>query len=89
MNKLIIMIQPFMAKQTIYVYEDNVKIDAIQADYKNFTNSVIELTRKYATGDVEIIGPENYTKGLGNQILKSELEKYNKNIINITYKGLK
>ena len=87
MNKLITAIQPFLQKQTIYVYEDNVKIDAVQVSYTNFVEKMVELSRQYTTGDIEIIGPKQYTKGLGNQILETELTRYGKNIINITYKS--
>lgn len=86
MNKLISILQPFTVKQTIFVYEDNMKTDAIQCDTNAFANEMVELSKKYNANSITLIGPKQYSKGIGKKILETEIDKYNGNTIEIIYK---
>ena len=86
MNKMISIMQPFVKKQLVYIYEDNIKTDAIQINLSNFAEEMVALTREKEVTEIELIGPKQYTKGIGNKILEIELTQYKENKINIIYK---
>lgn len=86
MNKMISIMQPFVKKQLVYIYEDNIKTDVIQINLSNFAEEMVALTREKEVTEIELIGPKQYTKGIGNKILEIELTQYKENKINIIYK---
>ena len=86
MNKMISIMQPFVKKQLVYIYEDNIKTDVIQINLSNFAEKMVALTREKEVTEIELIGPKQYTKGIGNKILEIELTQYKENKINIIYK---
>ena len=86
MNRIIAMLQPFVTTQIIYVYENNLKKDAIQCSERKVVDTIYKACQDYNVEEIEFIGLKQYSKGIGNKILKKELEQYNENKINIIYK---
>ena len=84
-KKIIGMLQPFDTKQIIYVYEGNNKIDVAEATIDNFATVVSSLANKYDILDINLAGPKQYTKKIGNDIKEQEITKYNNSQITIKY----
>ena len=84
-KKIIGMLQPFDNKQMAYVYEDNNKIDAVETNLDNFAATVLGLIDKYKITDINIAGPKQYAKGIGDKIKEQGLNKYSNNQIQIKY----
>lgn len=86
MTKITILIKPFIKNQLVYVYEDGNKKDALEVEFDKIPTTIVELTAKYSAYDVELVGPKQYSKGIGKQILEEGLVKYKENKIQIKYK---
>ena len=85
-KKIIGMLQPFDTKQIIYVYEDNNKIDVVEATIDNFATVVSNLANKYGISDINLTGgPKQYIKKIGDQIKEEGLTNYSNNQIEIKY----
>lgn len=84
-KKIIGILQPFDTKQIIYVYEDNNKIDIVETTMSDFSISVLDLINKYDILDINLAGPKQYTKKIGNDIKEQEITKYNNSQITIKY----
>ena len=85
-KKIIGMIQPFEIKQLIYVYEDNNKIDVVEATIDDFATVVSNLANQYGISDINLTGgPKQYTKRIGDKIKEEGLTNYSNNQIEIKY----
>jgi len=85
MKKIIVKVQPFTMQQTVFAYEDGNKIDAIETNFDNFCESILFLSEKYNITEVELLGIANFSQWIGEKLVKAELEKYNKNTLQIKY----
>jgi hypothetical protein len=84
-NKIYGVFQPFDTKQSFYaVVNDEVK--EISLDTQNFATELITNCKEYNITDVEIVGSKNFNQGIKKQVQKKEIEKYNKNELNIILK---
>lgn len=83
MKKIIGIIQPFMAIQQIYVYEDGNKLDAAAVELNKVKNVVLAIAEKFEITDIDLKGPSKFLEGIKADILKEELAKYGANKINI------
>jgi len=85
MKKIIVKVQPFTMKQTAFVYEDGNKIDAAETNFDNFNDEVLALVEKHNITEVELVGAAMFSKWIGERLLKAELNKYNKNTLQVKY----
>lgn len=83
MKKIVSVIKPFMLDQTILVYEDGNKIDAVTANIDDLPNIVLDLARQYTLNDIELAGPVSYLNGIKKEINELEMLTYGTNNINI------
>lgn len=68
MKKIIGIVNPFELKQDLYVYEDNVKIDAVQSNLDQLPKTIFALAERYDIQEIAIKGPRTYVNGLKNSI---------------------
>ena len=85
MNKIIGIIEPFFILQQLYIYKDNIKVEAITTTLDTITNDVSNLIEEYEIEEVDLKGPEKFSKKFGKEIEKSMLSKYNNSSIKIKY----
>lgn len=84
-NKIYGVFQPFDTKQSFYAVVDN-EVKELYLDTKDFAIELITNCQEYNIKDVEIIGSKNFNQGIKKQVQKKEMEKYNKNELNIILK---
>lgn len=84
--KIVTMIKPFSFTHNICVYDGEELVKSISTTTNKLEESFTSLAQEFNLTDVEIYGPTIYTKGIKNQIEKAELNKYNKNTLNIILK---
>lgn len=83
MKKIVSIIKPFTFTQNIFVYENGNKIDVVSTDLDNLSKSLFELSEKYDTNEVDLIGNLKFSKGIKEKIETAEMTKYNENKLNI------
>ena len=83
MKKIIGIIQPFVATQQIYVYEDGNKLDAAAVELNKVKNVVLAIPQKLDITDIDFKAPSKFLEAIKLDILKEELAKYGANKINI------
>lgn len=83
MAKIIGVLRPFQTNQSIYVFEDGNKLDAIDTRIDSFPASVLSLADKYSAVQVDLSGPKKYAKGIQKQIEEAEQTKYSTNNLKI------
>lgn len=71
-RKMIIITDPYVVQQNIYVYEDNNKIDIIPSTLEDLPNNIFAISSKYEIEDVSLLGPKQYNRGLLKTIQKEE-----------------
>lgn len=76
MKKIIGIVNPFELKQDLYVYEDNVKIDAVQPNLDQLSKAIFALVEQYDIQEIAIKGPKTYVNGL----LKNSTDYTNKEL---------
>lgn len=81
MKKIIGIIRPFQIEQTFMVYEDGNKIDIIKTTLENLHPSLFELIEKYQIGQLDLVGPKKYLKGVANQIQKAKEKETKYNLV--------
>lgn len=85
-NKIICMLQPFAFNQQIYIYQSGNKIDTLNSTIDALNQNLIQLLDKYTDiNKIEVLGPKNYAKGIGKNIEKELLTKYEMRNIIIEY----
>lgn len=77
MKKIISILQPFDAKQTVIAYEDGNKIDARQISTANFVDEICIFAKELDIHDINLGGAKQYGKGLAKKIVEENLTKYN------------
>ena len=85
MNKAIIKIEPFQRNQTIYIYKDNMKVDAIETDLDNLTISLSNAIEEYQINKIKFAGPKNFTHKYGEKLEECISTKFTSKNIEITY----
>lgn len=83
MIKLIIIVQPFVLKQTIQVFEDNKNIETIKCELNNLVSNCKSLYDKYLYKEIILKGNEQF-----NSKIEEELNNTFKSIqasVNIIY----
>ena len=83
MKKIVSIIKPFTFTQNIFVYENGNKIDVVSTNLDNLSKSLFELSEKYDTNEVDLIGNLKFSKGIKEKIETAEMTKYNENKLNI------
>lgn len=83
MKKIIGMIRPFDAQQSLMVYEDGNKIDACQTTLSTLNNDLLALMEKHQVYQVDLTGPKKFLNGLSEQIKTAAATKYTENTIEI------
>lgn len=76
MRKILSILQPFDAQQTIIAYEDGNKIDAIQVDTVMFVDEVCKFAQKLDIHEINIGGAKQYGKGIARKILEENLTTF-------------
>lgn len=84
-RKIICIIQPFVLKQTIYVYENDNKLQVFEEEIENLPNIIFNLSEKYHIKEIRFYGSKNYSKNIENEIKKIQLLNYNKNNLIFIY----
>ncbi len=85
MNKIIGIIKPFDMNQTIYIHKEGQNIQVVQTTIEKIAKTIFKLTEQNNINQVDILGPQAYTKGIVKKIQNQELTKYNKNNLKFTY----
>lgn len=85
MNKIIGIIEPFQKQQQLYIYKDNVKVEAITTTLDTIVNDISDLIKEYAIEEVDLKGPDKFSKKFGKEIKESMLSKYSNSSIEIKY----
>ena len=70
--------RPFTFSQNFVVYEEGVEIANTQVPMNILEESIIAYAHQHNVSEINIAGPEIYTKGIQKRMQKVELEKYNK-----------
>lgn len=83
MRKIVGILRPFDILQTIYVYEDNNKIDCAKVAFKDLNDAIFELSSKYDIEEVNFLGTKQFNKGIQNKLEAEEMTRYNKNKLKI------
>lgn len=83
MNKIVIIFQPFILKQKVFVYQNGSCIRTIEVAQDKISDAVIGFSKEYGITEVDLIGGEDYLSKFKEDILKrtSQGEKYNIEII--------
>lgn len=85
MKKIISLVQPFDAKQTVIAYEDGNKIDTLQVSTANFAEEVCAFALKHDIHDIVLGGAQKYGKGLAKKITEENLAKFNLDPLDISF----
>lgn len=85
MNKIIGMIEPFQQIQILYIYQDNIKVDAVKTTMDDLVEDIIPLIKKYDVTEIDFRGPKKFSKKFGDEIKNSMLSRYNNSSIEIKY----
>ena len=83
MKKIVGVLRPFDLEQSFYVYENGNKIDMAHPTVDEINEVVFSFVEKYNISQVDLTGPKQYSKGIGNKIKEAEMLKYNKNSLEI------
>lgn len=83
MKKIIAITNPFVVKQTVYVYEDGNKININEPKMEDLENTILSFSKDYDIKDITLIGSKQYNKGIEKRLKEQELSKYNKSELNI------
>lgn len=84
MKEIVTILKPFMYLQNVFVYEDGKKIEVLASSLDDLSNNIFELSNKYDTNKVNLIGNIAFGKGIKEQILEAEMTKYNANNLDIS-----
>lgn len=85
MKTMISLIQPFVVKQTILVYNDKEKIDTILTSLDDFAETVYQIADEYDCSQLKFIGTTKFARGIGKKIEDLGLTKYTNQKIEILY----
>lgn len=77
MKKIISMLQPFDAEQTVIVYEDGNKIDAKKIKTADFAEEVCAFALANDIHEINLGGAKQYGKGVARKIMETNLTKFN------------
>ncbi len=83
MKKIIGLIHPFDANQTLYVYEDGNSLDFMKVKIENIPEAIFKLSKAYNVYDVDLSGAKYFSKKLIQKIQEEEMIKYNEKKLNI------
>lgn len=84
MKEIVTILKPFMYLQNVFVYEDGKKIEVLASSLDDLSNNIFELSDKYDTNKVNLIGNIAFGEGIKEQILEAEMTKYNANNLDIS-----
>lgn len=83
MIKLVGMIQPFDAVQTLYVYENGNILEVVHPTLDNLPDAVFSLKDKYNANKLDLVGATRFSKGYQKKILEEEVKRYSSNTLEI------
>lgn len=76
MKKIISILQPFDAEQTVLVYEDGNKIDARRISTPNFSEEICAFALANDIHEINLGGAKQYGKGLAKQIVEKNMAQF-------------
>lgn len=76
MKKIIGIIHPFDALQTLYIYKDGDILTTVQTKIDDIPKTILNLAIAYEIDQIDLAGAKNFTKGVADKINK-EYSKYN------------
>ena len=83
MKKIVGILRPFELKQEFFVYEDGNKIDMASYSIDEIYEGIFSLFEKHGANKVYLYGPNQYSKGIKRKIREKEIQKYNKESLEI------
>lgn len=83
MDKIIVNLQPFVLKQRISVYRDNLCIQTVEVTQDRITDVVTGFSKQYDIKKIVLIGHEEYLSRLKNSILESNIYDENEGNVEI------
>lgn len=83
MKKIVALIRPFDYRQKVLVYEDGNEVEQIYSTISDLSNIIFMFSDKYSTQQVDLVGPNEYSKGICRIIEGEEFLKYNSHKLNI------
>lgn len=87
MKKIVCVIRPFTMNQNVSIYEDTTLINTISIPLEQIEENILNLAYEQSINDILLIGSKKFNKNKKEEILKAEMTKYNKNILNIMLSG--
>lgn len=84
-NKIYGVFQPFDTQQSFYAVVND-EVQEVFLSTQDFATELIGKCKELSIKDVEIVGSKNFNQGIKKQVQKKEMEKYNKNELNIILK---
>ena len=85
MKKLVTIIQPFDLKQKVFAYEDGNKIKAVEIETSVFPEEICKLTKSLDINEINLGGAKQYSRKIGNEILKIAKAEYALEDLEIKY----
>ena len=85
MKKIVGMLQPFTLTQKVFVYEDGNKIDATSTTIDKIDTDILTFVEQYNITKIDLVGPQQFSRGIGKKLQETELAKYNTNTLEINY----
>lgn len=84
-KKIICLIQPFILKQTIYVYQNGNKLQIFEEEIEKLPKLIFDLSNKHNIKEIRFYGSKSYSKNIENEIKEIQLLNYNKNNLTFIY----
>lgn len=76
MKKIVMLVQPFVLNQTVYVYENNNKIDMFQVLNEDCAEELCKYSVANDVEEIDLTGAKKYAQGIQKAIEKEIATKY-------------
>ena len=83
MKKIVGVLNPFDSTQSFYFYEDGNRIDRVTGAIDELPEKLITFAKMYNVSDVDVMGPDYFSKGIIKEINNYMITKYNQNVLTI------
>lgn len=84
MKKIVGILRPFDFHQTLYIYDNDNKIDHVRPTLENLIPTIFSLIEQYNDlTEINLLGPKQFNRGIKKNLLQEELTRYNSNKIKI------
>ena len=90
-KKIMISLEPFAAKQKIYVYDEtkNTLFSTKEKSIENLVDAVLATADSCLADEICFIKQKEFSSKFGNEIQQRELSKYGKTKVKVTYETMK